>query len=947
MRLLDRLRPRWRHPDPEVRAAAVRELGHGEQRTLATVARQDPEPRVRRIALKRLEDAELLLALAASEAEESLRQLAAERAQEVLMAIAASSERPEVCEGALARLTDAPSLTRVAQTAAHASVRHAALARLSGDRVLRDVVKGAGDPTIRRQALARIEDAATLRSVALSDVPPEIALEAVERIDDPHVLASIAQNRTVSKSVRQRAQARAAALAGDDHPVRLKECRARQLQLCIAVEALGGVEDAAARLGEAEREWEDLARRVEPRDDVRERFARARAAALAESAGRERRRAEAERARSAVEEGLARRGAVCALVESLGGADAPRRLAEARAAWAQLAPLPDEQAAPLAARFARAGAECEARHERWLARAALRGKLEGLVAEAEGLARGAGAGAAERWTALEERWAALDPRHDSSDELLVLRHRLATAGEALRRRRAEDDAARSQRQQDNLAHLRRLQAQITELVGAETLRLGDASRELRAVRAVLKDLGPLPPGESRAAWKESLAAAHDALFRRFGQQQETEEWRRWANVGAQEELIGRLETLLSSTNLADATRELGRIQDDWKRVAAAPREQAAALWERFRTARDALRARCDAFLASNLEKKRDLCERVRALGDSTEWSTAAAEIKRLQAEWKTIGPVPANHAEVLFRRFREPCDRFFARRKEHFERADHERSENAKRKEALCAQAEALAESTDWEATAKVLKQLQGAWREIGPAPRGEADALWERFRGACDRFFARRSRRGELELEDRLGKAAAVCADLEALVSALGSAEAPAADAVGPRVERAWAEWRRLDLLLVEEARPLGERLRAACERIALLAPESLRGTGLDPEVTRKRREKLCARVEELASSRARPVRAPSLEDLASRLRDALAANTIGGSADPDAKGRADALQEVDRLWASWVRLGPVLDDHGRALEERFEKARARLASASAEEGAAGAATAEGTRPE
>src|SRR5262249_28531345 len=152
--------------------------------------------------------------------------------------------------------------------------------------------------------------------------------------------------------------------------------------------------------------------------------------------------------------------------------------------------------------------------------------------------------------------------------------------------------------------------------------------------AALADLGPLPGTERRADWTERLSEARDALLRRTREAEETEDWRRWANVAAQEELIGRVEALLESNDLLEGTRQLGRLQDEWAKVATASPDKSQTLWERFRTARNELRRRCDAYMAENLDKKRALCAQVVGVDASTTWNDTAELIKRLQTEWK-------------------------------------------------------------------------------------------------------------------------------------------------------------------------------------------------------------------------------------------------------------------------------------------------------------------------
>ncbi len=926
MDLITRLRPRWRHPDPAVRAAAVRDLGGEEQDRLAAIAASDPDPHVRRIAIKKLADAALLERIAASEPDQALRDLADERAREAWIETATSGGPLAECEAALARLTDARHLAAVAMAATHAGIRHAALERAAGDRVLRDVVRNAADPAIREAALDRIRDATTLRSIVLGDGPLELALRALERIDDGASLQAVAGSRTAAKSLRQRAQALLAARAGERPVIGVKEARARQLELSSAVHMLRAMPDvleAGERVRAAQREWQQLARDVEPRPDVAEAFTKACDAILQDAASVARRRAEADHAVMALEENVAARTALCERVEALDGADAPRALADARAEWTRLPPLPGEQGAALRQRFHLACEACAARHQEWLAAEALHAELAQVVVEAEALADAAPPPKSKQWGIIERRWRSHARPAPADSEIDALERRFVAARERLRQRWQEAEQQRATREQENLARLEALRTRLEAMAASEGWKPSAGRRELQAVEAALRDLGPLPPSERRAAWAERLSDARDQLVRRLAHEEQTEEWRRWANVGAQEEIIARVQALLESNDLAEGTRQLGRLDDDWAQVATASADKSQALWERFRAARNELRRRCDAYLASNLERKRALCAQVAGLGDATDWNETADLIRRLQSEWKQIGPVPARHSAALWRQFREPCDRFFARRKEHFDRLNQDRRENAQRKTALCEQAEALADSTDWEVTATAIKQLQAEWKRSGPPPRQQADALWQRFRSACDRFFDRRSRREELAREEAVRSAQAICEELEALAAAAGGDAAPGPEEIGQKLDQAWAEWLRLDLATLDDTPALRDRLHAACRQITAVRPESLRGTRLDPDATRKRREKLCARLEALVATRQEAPRAASPQEMALALREQLAANTMRGGGG-EAPRQADLEGEVERISASWARLGPPLDEDARALADRFERARA-----------------------
>ena len=86
-------------------------------------------------------------------------------------------------------------------------------------------------------------------------------------------------------------------------------------------------------------------------------------------------------------------------------------------------------------------------------------------------------------------------------------------------------------------------------------------------------------------------------------------------------------------------------------------------------------------------------------------------------------------------------------------------ADNLARKKELCKEAEELSTSTDWKKTGDRLVHLQQQWREVGPVGRKQSDAVWNRFKAACDTFFQARqaamnspehkqqlSQRGELD---------------------------------------------------------------------------------------------------------------------------------------------------------------------------------------------------------
>ena len=123
------------------------------------------------------------------------------------------------------------------------------------------------------------------------------------------------------------------------------------------------------------------------------------------------------------------------------------------------------------------------------------------------------------------------------------------------------------------------------------------------------------------------------------------------------------------------------------------------------------------------------------------------------------------HEKAIWERFRRACDQFFTRRQEDLKHRKEEWAGNLARKEALCVAAEELAESTEWDQSAAKLKQLQAEWKKIGPVRKSKSEAIWQRFRAACDRFFDRYKHRDQVELQEKAAVRETVIRDLEALV--------------------------------------------------------------------------------------------------------------------------------------------------------------------------------------
>ena len=939
MGILEKLRPqpRWKHADPAVRAAAVYELGPEDAEALRALAREDADARVRRAAVNRIDELPVLADVARTDPDEEVR---ADAIRGLAGLAAEADEAPRAVEAVrhLLSLGRTREIVVVARENRDPAIRAAVIELIDEGKALGSISRHAADAQTRLRALARVADPAELLNVALKSEHTDTAVAALERIETAEALSLVARGAR-NKVAGRRAKTKVRQLEEEAQPqaapaVRMSAedaQRARQLlHRAESVVAIADPDEAARALADVRLEWAELGADVEIETALGQQFESASEAAREAIAERQQERAADEERARAIAQEQADRLAIVREIEELTGEGAADRIAELRVQWDALPPMPSEYAASLNRRFQDASRAFEDRERRRLLAAAAAGRLETLATELEQLVA-SGQSAEEiiaRWRGLR-RDADVLREHAAANPSAA--ERLERAVASLEEKEREHQHVRDRQEQDNLRRLQQLCRQLETLAAGEQITLKAGDRALRDIRTALEQRVPLPSKKDRQELHARLEHARAIIAPRVQELRDADEWQRWANLQVQEELCREMETLKTEENPDTASRRMRELQGRWKEVALAPRTQGEAMWRRFKAAQDEIFNRTAAHFAAqnaersaNLVKKQALVERAEALAPSSDWVKTAAQMQALQAEWKTIGPVSRGQEKAIWERFRSACDRFFTRRQEDLKRRKDDWASNLARKEALCAQAEALAESTDWNAASATLKKLQAEWKTIGPVRKAKSEVVWQRFREACDHFFERYKHRDSLELQEKAKARDEVIRELEGLLPYEGGPTDPP-EQLYKTIQDARARWQQAPELPRGLQQDLAARYYQTLGRLVAAWPSAFTGTDLDPDTTRKRMEKLVARVEELVpeSGKSQAQMSPA-ELLAQRWRERLATNTMTGgkSGDTeDSRWRA-AEQEVRNAQAQWSRFGPLPAEVAAPLNERFQRA-------------------------
>ena len=274
-----------------------------------------------------------------------------------------------------------------------------------------------------------------------------------------------------------------------------------------------------------------------------------------------------------------------------------------------------------------------------------------------------------------------------------------------------------------------------------------AFKALQKLHEDWKEVGPVPQDKKDEIW-ERFKAATDKInqIRREHYAQIEEE--QTGTLEAKKALCEKAEELIAEDYTSvnawqKKSDELSEIFGVWKTIGPASKKDNEEIWQRFRGTMDAFFAKKKAFFATlkdrqteNLERKTQLCIEAEALMESTDWKNATEQMKKLQEEWKTIGPVPKRHTDKIWKRFRAACDTFFNRKNEHFSGRRTEEEANLAAKKALIEEIKAFEIGPSRNENMEAIKAFQKRWIEIGYVPMKYKDAINKEYRELIDGFF-------------------------------------------------------------------------------------------------------------------------------------------------------------------------------------------------------------------
>lgn len=277
---------------------------------------------------------------------------------------------------------------------------------------------------------------------------------------------------------------------------------------------------------------------------------------------------------------------------------------------------------------------------------------------------------------------------------------------------------------------------------------------VRELQQQFKAIGEVPAPEVSNLWKRYQTAT-ERFYDQLKVNKDLRDLDFRKNLESKQLICNEAEQLAEVPDVVVAFRRLQDLHDKWREIGPVAKELRDEIWNRFKDASAVVSKKYQAFFEerkanerANEEAKTALCERMEqidmdSLKSFAAWDDMTKTVLEIQEQWKSLGFASRKTNAALFSRFRALCDAFFSAKAAYFKSVKDDLSVNLAKKLTLCEKAEELKDSTDWKKASDTLIELQKEWKSIGAVPKKQSDAVWKRFRAACDYFFEQKKQSG------------------------------------------------------------------------------------------------------------------------------------------------------------------------------------------------------------
>lgn len=221
------------------------------------------------------------------------------------------------------------------------------------------------------------------------------------------------------------------------------------------------------------------------------------------------------------------------------------------------------------------------------------------------------------------------------------------------------------------------------------------------------------------------------------------------NLEEKLKIIEKADELLEEEDIKIAFKGLQYLHKVWKEdLGPVSKDMREEVWEEFSAVTKKINDRKHEHLKKIrskyqdiIAKKFEVVEKLNTFDTSNnkthkDWLKSSKKVEDLRQEYFNMGEIPYSKSEEVWRKFKVAIKKFNNAKNIFYKDEKSNQQENLKKKIKLIKFAESLKDSNDWESATNALKKVQSDWKKIGYVPLKSSDAIWNRFKVACNYCF-------------------------------------------------------------------------------------------------------------------------------------------------------------------------------------------------------------------
>lgn len=280
----------------------------------------------------------------------------------------------------------------------------------------------------------------------------------------------------------------------------------------------------------------------------------------------------------------------------------------------------------------------------------------------------------------------------------------------------------------------------------------EAERRYQVESIEAKENGEAVEPVDFAALRKPFLELYKALVDKRKQQISLKETLEKENLKLKKGLIDDLKKIIESEeNIGAAFNAYKSIHDTWKKIGDIPREyrddvqkEYSRLLEIFFYTMRIYREIKGHDYKRNLQNKQVVLHKLQQLrNEEQDIKVIEQQLRVLQDEWEEIGPVQNEEWEGLKVKYWEIVRQIYDKINQHYEAQRQVYEQNIEAKKVLIQELNTLLETAqhltayrEWDALIEKVKEIQEAYKKIGPGARKDNDVVWKQFRAASDAIF-------------------------------------------------------------------------------------------------------------------------------------------------------------------------------------------------------------------